>query len=276
MLGIKETPNTDGTAVPVGLITDPWAHQFAYASQMGKFDFLDAGNNSLDPRIFLPFPDGTELTGYPDGADIGWEKDGLNVIILNGVARPLKLVEMHAAVNDQGFVTDFQMCYPQGSPEDMSRIHEIPAARTYPNSGSHLTPGGQPAMFAGFGWWRFDTTKSGLSRAFSFQLGDDTTQHVGVIVRLDFRSRGALRKPAAFGFVGVTADLEKEYVSLDKFFDYKMPNPHNTPWGPALFSQSAADRGGLTVWGCPIPHDMDRLGTNSVVVWVRDVASTVG
>jgi hypothetical protein len=276
-------PTTQGSGVPAYLIPDPFAHQLAFASQMGRFDFDDAMMNAVDPRALLNDPNSHDGDG----------DYGVNLIILNSLTSPLKLTETQSAqipvcTDSNSFLPDWngpltdsdhQVCYPAGSTDGELRNHEIPAARTYPNSQRHLRPDGSPAFLAGLGWYRFDMYDSPartLSRALSFQVGDDTTHHVGMIIRLELRDRGVFRHQASFAFGAVTADLEREYGSIDNFFQYKMPNPNNTPWGPALYSMSASDRSSLTVWTCPIPHDTDRLGINTVVAWVRDISSTVG
>jgi len=258
----------DGSAVQVGLIPDPFTHQLAYASQMSGFDFADA---SVDPRAFLGDPNSNDADG----------DYGLNLILVNSVTRPLKLVDMYQYVrtgNGPAPEAVDQVCYPTGCPDGASRDHEIPAARPYPVRGAHLTAAGQPAMLAGVGFYRFDPTSYSAypARSLSFSLGDSASPLVGVHVRLTYVSRGIFRYHASYASVAVTADLEAEYANLVNFGSKTLLNPDQNPFTKPVYSVGAAAQGSITVWGAPIAHDVDRLGTNSVVVWVRDVTSTAG
>jgi hypothetical protein len=262
----------DGTGVGVGLLPDPFAHQFAYASQIGRFDFSDV---NIDARYFLPDPNGND----------GDTDYGINLILLNSVTRPLKLVDTQAAQIPsptdplQTYDCDSQVLYPSYVWDGVTLDHEIPAARPYPIQANHLRPDGSPALLAGIGHYRFDMVDSFQgysSRVLSFSLGDTQTPLVGVHIQIVQQPRGVFRHNGSFASVAVTADLEREYATLDKFMNSTLPDPTGKLFNKPTFSTSAADRGALTVWCAPYVHDIDQLGTNSVVVWVRDVSSTTG
>jgi len=261
---------TDGNAVAVGLMPDPFAHQLAFATQMSRFDFSDA---SVDPRELLWDPQANDGDG----------DYGINIILLNSVARPLQLVDTVSDQLDPGNGQDwgdcdFQLCYPSYTREGAAVAHVVPAAQPYPVRSQHLLAGGGTAMLAGVGFYRFDAFDQVdiTSRALSFSLGDSQTPLVGVHIRLTQLSRGFLRHNSSYASVAVTADLETDYTTLDNFRTATLTDPLNHPISPATYATSSAARGSLTVWAAPFPHDVDRLGTNSVVVWVRDISSTVG
>jgi len=261
---------TDGTGVQVGLLPDPFAHQLAYFTQMSRFDFSDA---NIDPRALLNDPNGNDAD-----SDLG-----VNVILLNSVTRPLRLVDAQSEQVDPGNGLslgdcDVQICYPTGQVAGETRDHEIPAAQPYPIAAKHPGAGGAPALLAGVGFYRFDPMDDvdASSRVLSFSLGDSQTPLVGVHIRVTCQSRGIFRHKGSFASVAVTADVEKDYGSLDAFRSGTLTDPFNNPVSKPTYATSANDRGALTVWCAPFPHDLDRLGTNSAVVWVRDVSSTTG
>jgi hypothetical protein len=99
---------------------------------------------------------------------------------------------------------------------------------------------------------------------------------VGFIVRLALVDRGIFYHHASFALADVTADLERERGNLANFFNHPIQDYHHTAWGQPHSSTSADDRGSLMAYIAPIGHATDRLGTNTVVAWVRDTSSTAG
>lgn len=184
------------------------------------------------------------------------------------------------AWNGRQINCDKQILYPTGEFDGQTVNHEIPAARPYPIKANHLRQDGSPALLAGVGHYRFDLVDGDsptlhTSRVLSFSLGDDPAPLVGVHIALILKSRGVFYHHGSFASVAVTADLEREHTDLGTFMKNTLTDPVNPVTKPT-YSMSAGDRGSLTVWCAPYVHDLDQLGTNSVVVRVRDVSSTTG
>lgn len=305
MSDLSEMNSGGAYPVDVGLLPDPYAHQLAYFTQMSRFDLAptpqsanliklghslfggalpDAVVNALgevDPRTYLLQPP-SQLKD--------WSDFGFDLVLLNSVTRPLKLVETLTAARpanvpgnpDSG--SDIVLCYPSGSLDGSKLDHVIPATRPYPIRANHVQE-----LVAGVGFYRFmyidgatrdpDFFKS--SRALSFSLNDSNAPLVGVHVQVLQVAGGK----ASTAHVAVTADVEKDYGDLETFRQRTLKSHDMSSYraaysqsamGTATYALSAADRSNLTVWGAPYRPLSGGRSPHLIVVWVRDISSTVG
>lgn len=183
----KELVEGNATSpVPVSLIANPFAHQFAYASQMGVCSIGGVDANPLTP--FLDFLQMGYLLNSGDRA-LGQFVSPVALVVLNSLTRPLALVDFY-----ERWTGGYQLAYsalldpdpllanrPSGTgsaaslaaraamaaggavggaaaasvagntPQDPAKVNQIPAASAYPHSAAHRTPEGGVAMMGGLG-----------------------------------------------------------------------------------------------------------------------------
>lgn len=269
----------DGNPCPTALLANPFAHQLAYASQMGDMKLADG---TMNPgRLFEPAHDPNSLIPPTVG-----------VVILNSLTRPLKLVESFFPQTEysnggQGS----QSLYPSTRQPDGSLInHMIPAAQPYPSPMSHLDAQGHPALMGGVGYYSFERnydssmgfgygpgTNTTIAGAMGFSTSEDGS---GPLVAVAFR----VKIPPGFrqtgiweaGFSTVKADvlpgtlanvltpLFPNFAQDGKYAGYVDPNP------VSKLDDKGPGPGGLTIWACITPTD-----GFTVTVWVRDISSTL-
>lgn len=251
--------DTSGNPVQVALIADPFARQLVLASMNGSFSLTDGPLDPLDLFTLPADPD----PDYPDN-DVPSSYKGA-VLILNSLSTPLRLVqalEIFPAGGDAAYRSQ-QLAYPAtvNASGAWTEAHVIPGARPYPKPAQHQRPQGGPALIGGVGLYRF---QKNIKWALSFSAQEDGSGPlIGVGFWLQQHDDGSLTGTPWYRFSSaVSADLAKDYSSdLNTFFTRNFQ--------PGADSVRLYDIGAqFTVWGSFV--------NSTLVVWVRDNASTLG
>ena len=269
-----------GTASAVSLIADPFAGQFAYASQMGVFDTSDGGMNPIDA-----FP-----ATYAGG--------GLAVIIMNSLPTPLRLVESYVYVDPVALYTThgLQTNYPAHTDGVTAAVdaHIIPGARPYPRHAKHLLPKGGPALIGGLGVYGFIASSyprvdaDGLlpsltmvievARALSFSANEDGSGPLVAVAVRTITTGDGLPNLVTTPYAAVTGDLQG---GLDNFYantmgksenddDDDSPDPNTNQYSTGPGNE------GMTIWAT-YSQKPSTLGVDcTLTVWVRNLGSTLG
>lgn len=295
--------STKGTAIPVALIGDLFASQFAFASQGGDigavnpFDCFDTSDDTLHPQ---PSPDvGTDAR--------------CAVVILNSLPVPLRLVDSYAGTapvpagaataydpaqfNEtyyQSYDTGAQANYPAVSDRasQIVRAHEIPGVQTFPISQQHLL-NKVPQLLRGVGAYTFTPSlQNGLvngpavyaqhgaphiRRALSFSTSADGS---GPLVAVAFRTKRHIyhgtdgQWPWSIStHSAVTADLLAKYTDLATFYESTMLTDDGYDQGPDPQSITSHSAGDISIWATFAKTAAKRGGDfKTITVWVRDRA----
>lgn len=296
---------TTGTVIPVALIGELFAGQFAYASQFGDigavnpFDCFDVSEDTLHPQ---PSP------------DVGNDAR-CAVVILNSLTAPLHLVDSYAGTAPvpagaattydsaqfsrtyyESYDTGTQANYPAVSRASQAvRAHEIPGVRTFPNSQQHLL-NQVPQLLLGVGAYTFKPSlQNGLvhvpgayaqhgaphiRRALSFSTSADGS---GPLVAVAFRTKRHIYQETDGQWTwsisthsAVTADLLAQYTDLATFYQATMLTDDGFDQGPDPQSIPSHSAGGITI-GATFAKTTAKRGADfkTITVWVRDLACTL-
>ncbi len=291
--------------MPIALIGELFAGQFAFASQSGDmgavnpFNCFDTSDDTLHPQ---PSP------------DVGNDAR-CAVVILNSLTAPLRLVDSYAGTAPvpagaataydpahfdrtfyQSYASGAQANYPAVSDRGSQtvRAHEIPGVRTFPNSQQHLL-NKVPQLLGGVGVYTFTPSlQQGLvnvpgyaqqgaphiRRALSFATSADGS---GPLVAVAFRTKRHIYQGTDGKWAwsisthsAVTADLLANYTDLPTFYETTMLTDDGFDQGPDPTSISNAKAGGITIWATFAKTDGRRGGDfKTITVWVRDLACTL-
>ena len=241
-----------GSPNPVALIADPFAKQFAFASQMGY----------INTAVSVPFAKGITADAPCNPIDIFTPGDpqlGVAIIILNSLPTPLTLV-------DSMSFDGTQVGYPAASKG--SKPHQIPGARPYPRKSRHKIASGARALMGGVGRYQYHASGTvqwgGVAQALSFKYSDDPSAPlIGVAMKI-FWGDGSDPHSA------VTAELPNS--DLASFFSNTVITK------PIQFHSGSSNN--ITVWGTfdgkTNPRPLSNNDSRVLTVWVRDVGSTLG
>lgn len=275
----------DGSPCQTALLADPFAHQLAYASQMGSRMSLSDG--PMDPgRLFEPPHDPTSYV-----------PPSVGVVVLNSLTRPLKLTEVffpQTAYSSGG--QGSQRLYPSNTLADGTVInHVIPAVRPYPRAASHLDAKGNPALMGGVGYYSFGRdcyagmgmsyspgTITTIAGALGFSTTDDGS---GPLVAVAFRVKIPLGFPPGgpitmVGFSTVQTNvtvgtlsalvptLFPNFAQDGKYSGYVDPDPVSKLY------DIAPGPDGLTIRASI--NSTSPTDEFTVTVWLSDRSSTLG
>ena len=273
--------DTTGTASAVSLIADPFAGQFAYASQMGVFDTSDGVMNPIDA-----FP-------------ATYAGAGVAIIILNSLPTPLRLVESYIYVDPGAVYTTHgaQTNYPAHTDGVTAAVdaHIIPGARPYPRHAKHLLANKSPALIGGLGVYGFIASSylrvdgvTGLldggtmvievARALSFSAAEDGSGPLVAVAVRTITSGDGADNLVTTPYAAVTADLQG---GLDDFYAGTMGKSENDddddPPNPATNQYDVGPgNDGMTIWAT-YSNQPSKLGVDcTLTVWVRNTGSTLG
>lgn len=245
-----------GEAVPLSWIPEPFAKELcSQVATGGRFSF-DPNMSPLD--LFSSW--------HPNTGD------GVAVIILNSLTTPLTLVD---SFEDSGGYP--QMSYPaviDAATQKVVRAHEIPGVRLYPRPSLHKGPNGAPAQLGAVGLYRFWASAgirngAGRAMAFSCQPENPSKSDVPLLgVAFDYSHDFFTNKPTLV--MAVSADVSQQGGLQALWTAAKTratPQPYDVGTGTNR----------LTIWGIGAPGTPTiEQGTRTLIVWVRDTASTFG
>lgn len=247
----------DGDAVQVALIEYAVALEFGKTAQATDFQLPGGAMNPLDP-----------FSGSARKA-----LTGVALVILNSVAAPLTLTDVHTDIAGR------QLSYPATQdPQNAGQMmnpHQIPAARPYPLKEKHLqSPGGPPQLLAGLGVYRFE-------------IGSGTDAVVQMALAFSYKAPGGAKAPGpflgvAFRSIDNTPFFQKEYwtgesaVTADvatKFGDLKSFYKQTIEAGNLSASATGTKPEPVTIFAAFQDHNsMPPAETDflTLKVWVRD------
>jgi hypothetical protein len=260
---IKKDP-IPGDAIPVSMIQDAaGGRELINISTGGQFTF-DHTMNPLD--LFQKFHPSSQA--------------GVAVLVLNCLPQPLTLVETCSKWNDD-FDNGPQLGYPaviDSATGGVVNAHQIPGLRNYPRPSLHKRADGSPAQIAGLGLYRFQAAQVGgvalASRALAFACvaGGSKTSSPLLGVAFSYRSD----RQGSGILSAVTVDLSKQGQGDTQSNLESLMNTvalGSTPHDPYEIGTGANT---MTIWGVVPPGTPAHEPMVTLMVFVRDIASTFG
>jgi hypothetical protein len=257
-----------GDPIPVSLITQPFAQELgANVGTGGTFSFDQTNPTKTNPLDLFH-------TLNPHSGS------GVALLIMNSLTTPLTLVDSLQNVLDS-FSNGPQLGYPaviDPVTQKAVKTHQIPGVRQYPRPSLHKAPDGSPALVGGIGLYRFQCADiQGVSfakRGLAFACAEDASKNSKPLLGVVFSYRSDWQLKGPVFNCAVSADLTKQgkadtQSNLSSLMD-SLPAPQRYDRGTTVTNT-------MIVWGL-IPPGKPAFEPNMVtlVVWVRDIASTFG
>lgn len=271
LVGYENQDTTNGSSCPAALVANPFAHQFAHASQMGDFQLADG---LLDPGTLFESLD-------PSQRDI---HASVGVVMLNSLTQPLTLVESFSYSYSGMQDVDVQRLYPAYVHQnaDFTNFtvtnHVIPAARPYPSPKKHLDPQGNPALMGGVGFYSFTANimVAPSARVLGFATtADGSGPMVGVAFRVK-NSNPTIWAKDRLAFSTVKADMARGTLPAlvqDLFPDFVKNGGYPDASGDDdtdPVSKLCDVGSNITIWAA-----WASTPGYTLTVWVRDSSSTL-
>lgn len=269
--------------VPAGLIANPFAHQFAHASQMGRMTIDGKDANPLSPFCGFKAPGPSDIMcGFLEAGvlqsngerTIGTTQSAVAIVVLNSLERPLALVDYYEKTPG-----GYQFYYPAlldpdsiPDPDSVANLdpdsskfgierNRIPGACVYPHSSKRLADDGKPAMMGGIGMFGYllqesptpftpgDVTgRAGGAWSFSYNqdyAGNFIGPHIGVACWTERHPMDSSGQRYGLEAVhtAVTVDVEGKFGTLAGFYQNCQENFHD----------ESDDAKSITAWCRPEP-----------------------
>ena len=287
--------------VPVALIANPFAHKFAYASQMGRYNLQGNDWNPLNPFCRYMPPGPFSFISDSNSND-GVVCNSIALVVLNSLTSPLALTDFWSRNNSWG-IGQRQIAFPAvydptatSEFKDVTKsicVNRIPGACPYPRSSAHRNADGSPAMMGGLGVFGFaveepfaqdgEDRPSGGACSFSFTQ-DANGNFIGPFIGVAFWTNRVWGSPGACQnsipylesvHSAITIDVVGKHGDLPTFYKSATQN----------FYETSSDAASITGWCQPEPMETTapfrRLVPSpwigpTLSVWMHDISSTLG